>query len=67
MWSAIDTAVLAAEERPHFLMSAPPRVCTAGVNAVSSQAVSTTSVAGLPSILAFTKSGTCPSGRQAGR
>jgi hypothetical protein len=27
-WSAMDTAVEAAEERPHFLISAPPRLAT---------------------------------------
>jgi hypothetical protein len=32
MASAIDTAVLAALLRPHFLMSAPPRPATVGVN-----------------------------------
>ncbi len=27
-WSAMDTAVEAAEERPHFLIRAPPRLAT---------------------------------------
>ena len=40
MWSAMDTAVLAALERPHFLMSAPPRVWMAGVKPFSSHAES---------------------------
>ena len=41
-------------------MSKPPRVWIAGVNSSSSHASSLiTSTADLPSILAFTKSGTC--------
>lgn len=31
-WSAMDTAVLAALLRPHFWISAPPRLATVGVN-----------------------------------
>ena len=60
MASAMDTAVDAADERPHFLMSKPPRVWIAGVNSLSSHAWSSiTSAAGAPSMRAFTKSGTC--------
>jgi hypothetical protein len=60
MASAILTAVDAADERPHFLMRAPPRVATLGVKSFSNHSMSLmTSFAGLPLILAFTQSGTC--------
>ena len=60
MASAMDTAVEAALLRPHFLISAPPRVATVLVNVVCSHSSSPmTSRAGSPPIRAFRKSGTC--------
>ena len=58
--SAMDTAVEAALLRPHFLMSAPPRVATVLVKVVCSHSSSPmTSRAGSPPMRAFRKSGTC--------
>lgn len=63
MASAMETAVDAADERPHFLMRAPPRVATTGVKLLRNQSSSLmTSEAGLPSIVAFTQSGTWENG-----
>jgi hypothetical protein len=38
--SATETAVDAADDLPHFLMSAPPRVATVGVNSCLNHSVS---------------------------
>ena len=58
--SAMETAVEAALDRPHFLISAPPRVATVGVNSFSNQLVSSiVSAAGRPLMRALYQSGTC--------
>lgn len=59
MASQMETAVDAADDLPHFLMSAPPRPATVGTNDSSSHVRSLiTSTAGLPQMRALTKSGT---------
>jgi hypothetical protein len=56
----MDTAVLAALLRPHFLMRAPPRCATVGVNSSLNHFMSgMTSMAGRPPMRALMKSGTC--------
>ncbi len=58
--SAMETAVEAPEERPHFLISAAPLVATVGVNSSLSHWVSLITAGALfPPIFALTKSGTC--------
>ena len=58
--SAIETAVEAADDRPHFLINAPPRVATHGVNSsVNHFSSEMTALAFWPEILALTQSGTC--------
>ena len=53
-------AVAAAAERPHFLMRAPPRVATSGVNSSSNHSWSSMTSPALSDLMrAFTKSGTC--------
>ncbi len=59
MASAMDTAVEAAEDLPHFLISAPPRLATTGVNCSRNHFMSRiTSMAGRPWMRALMKSGT---------
>ncbi len=53
-------AALAADDEPRASMTAAPRFCTVSMNSCSSQSGSPiTSGAGLPSILAWAKSGNC--------
>src|SRR5262249_9369454 len=59
-WSSVPFAADRAELLPRALMTAAPRVWISGTNVFSSQPRSvTTSVAGLPLILALVKSGYC--------
>src|SRR5215213_6681597 len=57
-WSMAPLAADRALDSPRALITAAPRVCTIGTNVCSSQARSVMlSVAGLPLIRAFAKSG----------